>query len=1021
MPIYTIEGLEIDFPFEPYQCQEDYIRAVTKSLQNGYNALLESPTGTGKTLCLLTSTLAWRNTMKNPKYTINNSSITPKIADWDKHQALPIIASTQGFNSGKRNVEVNSNNGLNALALGIEGDHTPKIIYSSRTHSQLTQVINELKNTAYRPKISILASREQLCIHPQVSKAESNAQRTYQCGALVSTRSCSYYNKVEEIINTPELTAQPMDIEDLVKFGHSSGACPYYINKKMYDSAEITFMPYNYVIDSKIRNHLKINLDNSVVIIDEGHNINSVCESTSSFDLSAADLAGCIQELGDCFEMADTIPKEELSQRYNISKENIGVVKNWCHTLEMHIAEEILEIKVIPGSTDKKPKVESGMDLYRRFENAGVCPYNDEFEIFLGFVQSAYDILQREPDVGEDGDPLAKVTTQMKGVKLKHLGEILRTLMHRSSDERSTFAANYKTILQPVLPQVPFKSKGRKQKTTSWNTISAPSKEQEVVPSTPGWNLSYWCFSSRYAMKELQSLGVRNILITSGTLSPMAEFAAEMAVPFPTRLSNSHVIQKNQIWVGCIQKGPSGIPLNSSYKNRQNESYINDLGLTILHVCETVPDGVLVFFPSYGTMAGFIDQWKKVNSNSGGETLWQKINRYKPAVVEPRGKSDFQVAMSKYYADIGNEKGSGASFFAVTRGKVSEGLDFADANGRAVIITGLPFPALMDLRVNTKRQFMDDIAKKDKEMPSGSTWYKQEAMRAVNQAIGRVIRHRNDFGAILFCDERFSFEGNKQDISSWVRPSMVSYDEFSNAKKSLEDFFRAISLDNANGVGVGGAVTRQKYPKTAGLTMMKTMPDGPTSSMSANVFTRKRHARSGIIEYEKKDSCTNADEYDTNGGRDIFSLVKAKSVTTFTSLVPKEGLKRAAQGPSNSITVDQRQLKQVRRKPPNSLFGSVKSTKTFESVEAEIAVRVPTQAELQGSKPYITEVKRVKQDQYKNFIQVLLDAKKGTMTAAQLTERVKELFGDTPHLLKSFRQFVPGKYLPVWDERVLRE
>ncbi|KNC74636.1 hypothetical protein SARC_12823, partial [Sphaeroforma arctica JP610] len=56
-------------------------------------------------------------------------------------------------------------------------------------------------------------------------------------------------------------------------------------------------------------------------------------------------------------------------------------------------------------------------------------------------------------------------------------------------------------------------------------------------------------------------------------------------------------------------------------------------------------------------------------------------------------------------------------------------------------------------QVATKRQFMDDIQKIHKEMPTGNTWYTQEAMRAVNQAIGRVIRHRNDFGAIIFCDE----------------------------------------------------------------------------------------------------------------------------------------------------------------------------------------------------------------------------------------------------------------------------
>jgi len=36
----------------------------------------------------------------------------------------------------------------------------------------------------------------------------------------------------------------------------------------------------------------------------------------------------------------------------------------------------------------------------------------------------------------------------------------------------------------------------------------------------------------------------------------------------------------------------------------------------------------------------------------------------------------------------------------------------------------------------------------------GEEWYRQQASRAVNQAVGRVIRHLRDFGAILLCDER---------------------------------------------------------------------------------------------------------------------------------------------------------------------------------------------------------------------------------------------------------------------------
>jgi Rad3-related DNA helicase len=45
---------------------------------------------------------------------------------------------------------------------------------------------------------------------------------------------------------------------------------------------------------------------------------------------------------------------------------------------------------------------------------------------------------------------------------------------------------------------------------------------------------------------------------------------------------------------------------------------------------------------------------------------------------------------------------TGAIFFAVCRGKVSEGVDFADNNGRAVIVTGLPYPSVVDPKVAGK-------------------------------------------------------------------------------------------------------------------------------------------------------------------------------------------------------------------------------------------------------------------------------------------------------------------------------
>ena len=66
------------------------------------------------------------------------------------------------------------------------------------------------------------------------------------------------------------------------------------------------------------------------------------------------------------------------------------------------------------------------------------------------------------------------------------------------------------------------------------------------------------------------------------------------------------------------------------------------------------------------------------------------IPRHKAPIVEPQNKLEFTAAMCEFYDKVKDPKLTGAVFFAVCRGKVSEGLDFADHNGRAVIITGMP-------------------------------------------------------------------------------------------------------------------------------------------------------------------------------------------------------------------------------------------------------------------------------------------------------------------------------------------
>lgn len=58
--IYKIAGHDVEFPHQAYGVQLSFMDKVLRTLENEGNALLEAPTGSGKTLSLLCSALAWQ-------------------------------------------------------------------------------------------------------------------------------------------------------------------------------------------------------------------------------------------------------------------------------------------------------------------------------------------------------------------------------------------------------------------------------------------------------------------------------------------------------------------------------------------------------------------------------------------------------------------------------------------------------------------------------------------------------------------------------------------------------------------------------------------------------------------------------------------------------------------------------------------------------------------------------------------------------------------------------------------------
>ncbi|XP_053678569.1 regulator of telomere elongation helicase 1 homolog [Anopheles nili] len=749
MPEYVINGVPVSFPFEPYEVQTNYMAKVIESLQKGTNCVLESPTGTGKTLSLLCSSLGWLLHTRS-KVTYTDGKIMKIQMELSNYKlADRITAEIAGKLEEKRT--------------GVQN-----IIYASRTHSQLSQAMQELKNTHYNfVRSIILGSRDQLCIHPDVSKVDSNAMKTNLCREKVKSRNCSFYTRVENVKDRSEIAQKPvLDIEDLITVGTKLKACPYYLSKTLVERADVLFMPYNYLLDAKAHKSNGLLLTNSIVILDEAHNVEKMCEESGSADLRSSDIALAIEDVTSVIKKLqenEGIASFDEDEKMEFTVDDLVLLKEILLNLEKAVDE-------IPSTFSQGGQSFPGTYIFDLFKKANITTTNIMALLKVLNSVTEYITTMRE-----------KNHYFRNGVGLQCMADFLEIVFCDSGPEyHQSIEKCFKTYIEAeeVKP-----TKGSQKRTDGWID---PKKTTTAKVNANAKVIHFWCFNPGFGMRRLLGRGIRSIILTSGTLAPLKPLISELGIPIDVCLENPHIISQNQVYVKVVSHGPDKFELNSSYSTRNNPQYIASLGRTVLSLSPIIPGGMLVFFPSYHVMNKCVEDWQ-----TGG--IWAQINRVKPVFTEPRTKASFSSTMNDYYARLNDPGSKGAIFMAVCRGKVSEGLDFADANGRAVLITGLPFPPLLDARVKLKKQYLDSNRTRENELITGDYWYSLEASRAVNQAIGRVIRHKDDYGAILLCDSRFQNPRQKSQLSTWIQSHVQdtrSSFSFGTVAFGLGQFFR---------------------------------------------------------------------------------------------------------------------------------------------------------------------------------------------------------------------------------------
>ncbi|XP_011336322.1 Fanconi anemia group J protein homolog isoform X2 [Ooceraea biroi] len=735
-----IGGIKVKFPVDPYISQIGIVNSIILGCKKKQNCLLESPTGSGKTLALLCGALAWQDYYSGEILKENNGKDieSPSCADDDSLGENFFLNLSQYCN------EESFESFSDEVLKNHRPRRMPKIFYGTRTHKQIEQVVRELKKTAYRDK-----SREHSCIQ------NTNRNKTELCNELLDPKKfkgCPYYNEKNKKAISSFYALEnygletPWDIEDLVSLGRNIAACPYFAARSLMAEAEIIFCPYNYILDPNIRESMKINLKDNVVILDEAHNVEDICRDVASVNLRDDELNNAAKE---CQNLSfDRVPARDA---YTTIHNYLADVEKFLNNIDVKDDGNLGQMAsdYFPGS------------YFLQMLNVNKVG-SSRFPGFLAASKAAILNFEKMKEESRPEKMLPTISRETKTI-LEHLCFIMQILTSEASVD------DYRAhIIETVEPRKKSVSENRRI-----TTKNCKVRTMKLI-----------CMNPAIVFAPL-ACTVRSVILASGTLTPMSSFESELGTKFPYRPNLKHVVTKEQMYVRCIPRGPNKKPLLAKFTTVNSFDFQDELGELVHQVCKAVPYGVLCFFSSYSVMNKILTRWKNIK-------ILEEISALKQVFVEPQMNCDLPEIMEEYRevikkssSSISFTQPSGAILFAVFRGKVAEGIDFKDNEARCVLAIGIPYTNSKSASVSMKMEYND--RNQSKGLLRGSEWYTVNAFRALNQALGRCIRHKDDWGAVLLVDERFRQKYNTNYLPNWIKSMWLGNDNY-DLRVELEDF-----------------------------------------------------------------------------------------------------------------------------------------------------------------------------------------------------------------------------------------
>jgi len=688
-----------------------------------------------------------------------------------------------------------------------EEDGSRKIFFCSRTHSQLTQFVQEVKKSPFSEDVSLvsLASRSNMCVNPNVNSLPSQAAINERCLELGKSKSkptlvdddsrpakkaktgkscgCPFNKQANIQVLRDQAVLAIHDIEELVTQGKKLTGCPYYAARSAVPLCQLVVLPYNTLLHAGTRKAVGLNVKNSVVIIDEAHNLLDTITNIHNCSITGAQLTAAHSQLSQY--------REKYKAR--LKAKNILYIKQLLFILASFI-------KVLGGTPGQDPNQPTkvtqdktellnvmeflsvtetyNLNLFRLIKYCNVSQICHKLHGFVEKYQPPQVLTPQDTNASSGVQAFLKSInkdTKKADKNDKKAAEDVK------SDDGSKKSEGGGSTTSPLLRLVELLS----------TLASCRGDSRVVVRSSKNMAEGSIRFllldpASQFAQIVREA---HSVIVAGGTMKPMEEFRDQLFISAGADLSRvmnfscDHVVPGHHLMPLVVSKGPTGALLDFSYNHRSQNSTLDELGRVLANVATIIPSGVVVFFPSYA--------YEELVYNHLDKTgVIARIVNKKKVFREPRKSGSLDKVLADYSSAIRLTPGGGAMLFAVVGGKMSEGINFSDDLGRCVVMVGLPYPNKTSPELLEKMAYLNKTVSPVSGRTAGDLHYQNLCMKAVNQSVGRAIRHKGDYAAILLLDHRFGRENILQDLPSWISKHVRLQDKFGPCIPLLRGFFK---------------------------------------------------------------------------------------------------------------------------------------------------------------------------------------------------------------------------------------